>query len=109
MKTNIGVKYKLHQVLSLGPLPPLFILLFPSRSRLVHSFKPLGSNEDQLWICVMHTLRFRSRFEPYPQTRCSFCRLFMNQLSFKQYVCPSSLSSHDSSVSTAGSSLLILA
>lgn len=46
MMTNIGVKYKLHQVLSLWPLPPhqpLFSLVFPSRSAadssyLVHSW-----------------------------------------------------------------------
>lgn len=42
MTTNIGVKYELHQVLSLGPQEPLLSLAFPSCSAadsapLVHS------------------------------------------------------------------------
>lgn len=99
--TNIGVKYKLHQVLSLVPLPPhqppfslLFFISFCCRlltfsaffnlfspktlgsiresvSQLFAVWKEVGVNKD-IMICEMHTLRFRSSFSLIPKHTTSF-------------------------------------
>lgn len=72
MKTNIGVKYKLHQVLSLGPLPLRCRSLTSSAFFQTFGLQTLRPSDPAVGVdedFIIHTLRFRSILKPRPKPR----------------------------------------